>query len=97
MYNGDAISIELDTYGDARNQIFLVANPSGSLLDAIRLDGRGYSGSDYNLKKSANFDFNAKGSIKDGGFDLEFIIPFSEIPFPNGKDQKWNINIRSKF
>ena len=43
MYNGDAISIELDTYGDARNQIFLVANPSGSLLDAIRLDGRGYS------------------------------------------------------
>ena len=27
MYNGDAISIELDTYGDARNQIFLVANP----------------------------------------------------------------------
>ncbi len=96
MYNGDAISIELDTYGDARNQIFLVANPSGSLLDAIRLDGRGYSGSDYNLKKSANFDFNAKGSIKDGGFDLEFIIPFSEIPFPNGKDQKWNINIRSR-
>ena len=96
MYNGDLISIELDTYGDARNQIFLVANPSGSLLDAIRLDGRGYSGSDYNLRKSANFDFNARGSIKDGGFDIEFIIPFSEIPFPNGKDQKWNINIRSR-
>jgi len=96
MYNGDAISIELDTYGDARNQIFLVANPSGSLLDAIRLDGRGYSGSDYNLKKSANFDFNARGFIKEGGFDLEFIIPFSEIPFPNGKDQRWNINIRSR-
>jgi len=96
MYNGDLISIELDTYGDARNQIFLVANPSGSLLDAIRLDGRGYSGSDYNLRKSANFDFNARGSIKDDGFDIEFIIPFSEIPFPNGKDQKWNINIRSR-
>ena len=96
IYNGDVISIELDTYGDARNQIFLVANPSGSLLDAIRLDGRGYSGSDYNLRKSANFDFNARGSIKDGGFDIEFIIPFSEIPFPNGKDQKWNINIRSR-
>ena len=97
MYNGDLISIELDTYGDARNQIFLVANPSGSLLDAIRLDGRGYSGSDYNLRKSANFDFNARGSIKDDGFDIEFIIPFSEIPFPNGKDQKWNINIRSRY
>ena len=97
IYNGDAISFELDTYGDARNQIFLVANPSGTLLDAIRLDGRGYSGSDYNLKKSANFDFDAKGSINDGGFDLEFIIPFSEIPFPNRKDQKWNINMRARY
>ena len=28
IYNGDIISVELDTYGDARNQIILVANPS---------------------------------------------------------------------
>ena len=96
IYNGDVISVELDTYGDARNQIILVANPSGSLLDAIRLDGRGYSGSEFNLKKSANFDFNAIGSINDYGFDLEFMIPFSEIPFPNKNDQKWNINIKSR-
>jgi hypothetical protein len=96
MYNGDAISVELDTYGDARNQIFLVANPSGSLLDAVRLDGSGYSGSGYNLKKSANFDFKALGSINDSGYNLEFIIPFSEIPFPNGSNQLWNINIRSR-
>ena len=96
IYNGDIISVELDTYGDARNQIILVANPSGSLLDAIRLDGRGYSGSEFNLKKSANFDFNAIGSINDYGFDLEFMIPFSEIPFPNKNDQKWNINIKSR-
>lgn len=96
IYNGDVISVELDTYGDARNQIILVANPNGSLLDAIRLDGRGYSGSEFNLKKSANFDFNAIGSINDYGFDLEFMIPFSEIPFPNKNDQKWNINIRSR-
>ena len=96
VYNGDAISVELDTYGDARNQLFLVANPSGSLLDAIRQDGLGYSGSGDNLEKSANFDFKATGSINDNGFEIEYIIPFSEIPFPNGTNQRWNINIRSR-
>jgi len=96
VYNGDAISVELDTYGDARNQLFLVANPSGSLLDAIRQDGLGYSGTGYNLEKSANFDFKATGSINDNGFEIEYIIPFSEIPFPNGTNQRWNINIRSR-
>ena len=96
IYNGDLISVEIDTYADARNQIFLLSNPSGSQLDVIRLDGNGYSGSQYNLRKSANFDYDTKGSINSEGYDLEFIIPFSEIPFPNGTNQKWNISLRSR-
>ncbi len=96
IYNGDLISIEIDTYTDARNQIFLLSNPSGSQLDVIRLDGNGYSGSQYNLRKSANFDYDSKGSITSDGYHLEFIIPFSEIPFPNGTDQEWNLNLRSR-
>ena len=39
----------------------------------------------------ANFDFKSAGRITQDGYEIEFIIPFSEIPFPNGKDQRWKI------
>ena len=37
------------------------------------------------------------GRITEEGYELEFIIPFSEIPFPNGKDQSWKIKIFSVY
>ena len=35
------VSIQIDTYGDARNWVGLVANALGSQLDASRIEPRG--------------------------------------------------------
>ena len=44
------------------------------------------------MNVNANFDFKSLGKETDFGYEMEFIIPFSEIPFPNGKDQRWKID-----
>ena len=92
LFSGDFSGLNFDTFGDARNNIFLASNLYGSQFDAIRLEGTGYGGSQYNMNVNANFDFKSLGKETDFGYEMEFIIPFSEIPFPNGKDQRWKID-----
>ena len=43
--------------------------------------------------KNANFGFQSKGRQTDRGYEVEFIIPYSVIPFPNGKNQSWKIEL----
>ena len=45
------------------------------------------------VNSNVNYDFKSMGSITSDGYDLEFLIPYSELPFPNGKDQAWKIKI----
>ena len=92
MWNGDVAGLVFDTYGDARNHINLISNPSGSLFDAIRMPGRGF-GSEININIDVNYDFSSMGKITDYGYEMEFIVPFSVLPFPNGKDQSWKFKI----
>ena len=49
------------------------------------------------MNVNANFDFKSLGKETDFGYEMEFIIPFSEIPFPNGKDQRWKIDIYTGY
>ena len=86
IWRGDFTGIQFDTYGDARNVIILNSNPSGSQSDAVRLPGIGYGGGP-SVNSDVNFDFKSAGRITQDGYEIEFIIPFSEIPFPNGKKQ----------
>ena len=51
--------------------------------------------SEINLKNDWNF--KSAGRITEDGYEIEFIIPFSEIPFPNGKKQAWKIKIFSGY
>ena len=97
LFSGDFSGINLDTYGDARNNIFLASNLYGSQFDAIRLEGTGYGGSPYNMNVNANFDFKSLGKETEYGYEMEFIIPFSELPFPNGTNQRWKIDIYTGY
>jgi len=96
IWRGDFTGIQFDTYGDARNVIILNSNPSGSQSDAIRLPGIGYGGGP-SVNSDVNFDFKSAGRITQDGYEIEFIIPFSEIPFPNGQKQAWKIKIFSGY
>ena len=92
IWRGDFTGLAIDTYGDARNNIIINSNPSGSQSDAIRMPGTGRGGGP-SVNSNVNYDFKSMGRITEDGYELEFIIPFSELPFPNGKTQTWKIKI----
>ena len=90
----DVVSISFDTYADGRNNYILVANPFGSQFDVRAInavtDEQRYDG-------SFNMDFETAGSIVSEGFQVEYKIPFSSLPFPNGTDQKWHFKLGRKY
>ena len=93
LFDDDFANIHLDTFGDARNNIGLTSNLYGSQGDGIRVEATGYSGHDSGWTQDANFDFKSLGRYTDFGYEVEFIIPFSVIPFPSGNNQRWKINL----
>ena len=97
LFDDDFANIHLDTFGDARNNIGLTSNLYGSQGDGIRVEATGYSGHDSGWTQDANFDFKSLGRYTDFGYEVEFIIPFSVIPFPSGNNQRWKINISTFY
>ena len=97
LFDDDFANIHLETYGDARNNIGLTSNLYGSQADGIRVEATGYSGQDSGWSLDANFDFKSLGRYTDFGYEVEFIIPFSVIPFPSGNNQRWKINLSTYY
>ncbi|MDA9879445.1 carbohydrate binding family 9 domain-containing protein [Flavobacteriaceae bacterium] len=90
----DIVTVRFDTYADGRNNYILVSNPFGSQFDVRAInaltDDQRYDG-------SFNMDFETAGSIVSDGFQVEYKIPFSSLPFPNGEDQKWHFSLARKY
>ena len=97
LYSEDYVNIHLDTYGDARNNIGLSTNLFGSQNDGIRVEASGFGSRTDGWSLDANFDFKSLGRLTDFGYEVEYIIPFSSLPFPNGKDQKWKIKFNTGY
>ena len=95
----DMVSIQIDTYGDARNWVGLVANALGSQLDASRIEPRGVQQSPgaEGWSPESNYDYETTGRLTDFGYEVEFKIPFSSISFPNSKNQKWKIRLTTRY
>jgi hypothetical protein len=85
LYNNDHFAVLLDTFYDRRNGYVFSANAQGGMTDAQVANENGNS--DWNTiweTKSANFD---------GGWTIEFRIPFRSIRFKEG-GHAWGINFR---
>jgi hypothetical protein len=86
LFNDDWVNIKLDTYADSRNNYNLIANPLGSQTDVLQVnaisDEKKY---DINF----NVEFETSGKILSNGYNVEFKIPFKNLPFPNGTNQEW--------
>ena len=87
LFSDDYVNIHIDTYGDARNNIGLTANLYGSQADGLRVESSGFGSRDSGWSLDSNFDYESLGRLTDFGYEVEFIIPFSSLPFPNSKDQ----------
>ena len=85
LYNNDHFAVMLDTFYDRRNGYVFSANAQGGKFDAQVANEN--ANSDWNTiweTKSANFD---------GGWTIEFRIPFRSIRFKEG-GTAWGINFR---
>lgn len=83
----DFSGVALDTFNDdARAFIFLVT-PVGVQYDAINDDLTG------NEDESWNALWESEGQINDTGYTIEIAIPFKQLRFPSGEQEKvWGIS-----
>jgi hypothetical protein len=94
IWNDDVFLVRLDPYADARNNLGLAVNALGSQYDVKQVNALK---DEDRYDSSFNMNFESKGSIVSDGYQVEMKIPFSEIPFPNGKDQTWHINFYQRY
>ena len=94
IFNDDIIGIVIDTYGDGRNNLFIGSNPYGSQMD-VRVLNSIVEESRYEI--SYDLEYESSGSINGNSYQIEIKIPFSSLPFPNGKDQKWKFKFFRKY
>jgi hypothetical protein len=85
LYNNDHFAIMIDTFYDRRNGYFFMANAQGGMSDG------------QVANENANADWNTiwetKSTDFDGGWTIEFRIPFRSVRFQEGA-RMWGINFR---
>jgi hypothetical protein len=85
LYNNDHLAVMLDTFYDRRNGYVFVANAQGGKSDS------------QIANENANTDWNTiwetKAANFEGGWTIEFRIPFRSIRFQEGA-RAWGINFR---
>ena len=94
IWNDDVVLMRLDPYADARFNIGLAVNALGSQFDVKQVNALS---DELRYDSSFNINFESSGRIVEDGYIIEMKIPFSEIPFPNGTDQKWRVNFYRRY
>ena len=94
IFNDDIVGFDIDTYGDGRNNLFIGSNAYGSQVD-VRVMNALQEESRYDM--SFDLEYESAGSISGNSYIVEMKIPFSSLPFPNGKDQKWKFSFFRKY
>ena len=85
FYGDDAVTLLVDTYGDAAWAYEFLVNPYGIQKDYLwsRVHGedRGY-----------DIIWESAARITDFGYQVEIAIPFESIRFPNTETQSWKMD-----
>ena len=85
LYNNDHFSVLIDTFYDRRNGFTFTANSQGGISDYQVTNAEG----DVNW----NTIWESKSADFDGGWSVEFRIPFRSIRFKEG-GTLWGVNFR---
>jgi hypothetical protein len=85
--DGDLFVLVLDTFFDRRNAYGFQTNPMGAVRDVQAFD-EGRTVND-------NWDgvWLPRTSVADGGWVIEFVIPFKTVRFPRASQQEWGLNM----
>ena len=85
--NNDHIGIGLDTLYDGRNGVMLGVTSDGGLNDGLASNER-----DYN--RDWNGIWEARTAKFEGGWSVEYAIPFKSLRYAGGGEQVWGFNVR---
>jgi len=87
FYGDDAVTVCLDTYGNASWAYKFFVNPYGIQKDYLWTNIIG---------DDSGFDiiWNAAAQIVASGYQVEIAVPFSSIRFPNRDIQSWKMDFR---
>jgi hypothetical protein len=96
----DNVEIHLDTF-DERNRAFVfIVNPFGIQADGTKSEGGGFiPGANVMPGQndlSADFIWQSRGELVDGGYEVEVRIPFSSLRYPMTRTQDWGIQIQRR-
>jgi hypothetical protein len=83
----DHVNLGLDTYHDLRNGAIFGVTSAGGLNDGLGSNER-----DYN--RDWNGVWDARTSTFEGGWSVEYAIPFKSLRYAGGGEQVWGINLR---
>jgi hypothetical protein len=85
-FNSDYFEVIFDTYHDHIGRLFFMTNPSGVKYDANGLGGGG--------DPSWDPIWDVKANIDSLGWTVEMRIPFSQLRYPNTRDeQTWGMQM----
>ena len=86
LANNESFSFAFDPFLDHRNGVLFIVNPIGGRTDGQIVD------------RQFNRDWNAVWEVKvgrfDGGWTVEYAIPFKSLRYQPGQSQTWGFNVR---
>ena len=86
IFRNDNFAIVFDTFHDQRTGVLFRASPIGALMDM-----------EFTEEPTFNIDWNTVWDVRteyfDGGWTVEFVIPFRSLRYPAGAGRSWGINL----
>jgi hypothetical protein len=83
----DWVSVAIDSRRDGKSAFVFEVNAGGALLDAVR-----YNDTDFSLDWDENWE--ARASVRPGGWSAEFRIPFRILRYEALPEQSWGFEVR---
>jgi hypothetical protein len=87
LTRNDNFAVILDTFRDRRNGFLFYASAAGGLFDGLVTD-EGQNNREWNTV------WNGRTGRFDGGWTVEFAIPFRSLRYATAGDQTWGVNFR---
>ena len=86
LANNESFSFAFDPFLDRRNGVLFIVNPIGGRTDGQIVD------------RQFNRDWNAVWEVEvgrfEGGWTVEYAIPFKSLRYRPGQNQAWGFNVR---
>ena len=93
----DHVELHLDTFGERNRALVFIVNPLGVQADGTKSEGGGFiPGANVSPGQndlSADFQWESRGRLTEGGYEVEILIPFRSIRYATASTQDWGFQV----